>query len=188
MKTNNTVKPNPIFTHQGGAADKINNYLQLRRSVLSTMLWEDSFYEDGVSVSERIAALIPKVKPQLVSDLAIEARSSFNLRHIPLFICVEMVKHDSHRPFVADTIYHVIQRADEPGELLSLYWIKGKCPIANQVKKGLARSLTKFNEYSLRKYSGKDKTIKLRMFYSLLTQSPWIRSRRLFGRDLLIIS
>ena len=36
---------------------------ELERSVLNCLLWEDQFYEDGVAIAERIAALVPHVAP-----------------------------------------------------------------------------------------------------------------------------
>jgi hypothetical protein len=47
-----------------------------------------------------------------------------------------------------------------------------KNPISNQVKKGLARAFTKFDEYSLAKYSGKDKEWSLRDVLFLVHAKP----------------
>ena len=49
-------------THEGGPAKTITPELQLRRSVLACLLWEDQFYEDGVEIAGRIAELVPKVE------------------------------------------------------------------------------------------------------------------------------
>ncbi len=46
-------KPRPR-THEGGLARVITAEQALRRSVLSCMLWEDEFYEDGVGIAGRI--------------------------------------------------------------------------------------------------------------------------------------
>jgi len=49
MKTN--VRQTTSFvTHEGAPAKRINAELELRRSVMACMLWEDSFYEDGHSI------------------------------------------------------------------------------------------------------------------------------------------
>lgn len=161
MKLNKKVSPNPQFTSEGMPVAPISNFHALKRAVLTTFLWEDCHYEDGVSVVERIKSLIPKVQPDLVAGLAIRAREDFKLRHIPLLLVSEMAKYDTHKSLVAKTLYRVIQRPDELCELLSIYWANGKCPIANSIKKGLALAFTKFNEYSLAKYN-QDNQIKLR--------------------------
>lgn len=148
-------------THGGARASNINAEQELRRSVMSCMLWEDEFYESGVSISDRIRDLIPEVKPERVYSLAIEARERMKLRHVPLFIVREMARLDTHRSWVEDALYHVIQRPDELTEFLAIYWKDGKQPLSAQVKRGLAKAFTKFNEYSLAKYN-RNETIKLR--------------------------
>ncbi|MDY0198391.1 MAG: TROVE domain-containing protein [Tenuifilaceae bacterium] len=158
-------------THEGGIASRINNFEKLKRSVLSSMLWENSFYEDGMSVADRISSLIPNVKAEDVAKLAIDARSKYNLRHMPLFLAREMVKHKTHKHFVSDVLYNVIQRPDELAEFLAVYWKDGKQPIANQVKKGLGKAFTKFGEYQLAKYN-RDKEIKLRDVMFLCHPTP----------------
>lgn len=164
MKTN--IKPKsvkaPVYTHEGAVARKINAEYELRRSVLATFLGENQFYESGQSIEDRIASLVPQVKPEIVSQLAIEARNKFYLRHVPLLLVKEMLKHQKHKAFVALTLDSVIQRPDEIGEMLALYWKDGKCPIANQLKKGLANAFHRFNEFQLAKYDGNNATVKLR--------------------------
>jgi len=151
----------PIRTHEGGIAKHINAEQQLRRSVMACMLWEKSFYEDGMDVAERIQELVPKVAPDKVAAMAIEAREKMKLRHVPLLLVREMARHKSHRHLVGETLFRVIQRADEPAEFLSIYWKDGRQPLSAQVKKGLARAFQKFNAYQLAKYN-RDGAVKLR--------------------------
>ena len=47
-------------THEGAPARTISTELQLRRSVLACLLWENQFYENGVEIAGRIAELVPK--------------------------------------------------------------------------------------------------------------------------------
>src|SRR5262249_34416988 len=75
------------------------------------------------------------------------------LRHAPLLLVREMARLASHRQLVAETLYQVIQRADELAEFVALYWTEGKQPLSAQVKKGLASAFTKFDEYALAKYN-----------------------------------
>jgi hypothetical protein len=114
------------------------------------MLWEDSFYEEGHSIADRIVDLCSKVSAQELSTLAIEARNVMHLRHVPLLLCVELARKGGR--IVGDTLYEVIQRTDELTEFLSLYWRNGRRPLSAQVKQGLARAFHKFDEYSLGKY------------------------------------
>ena len=139
-------------THEGAPARNISVELQLRRSVLACLLWEDQFYEDGVEIAGRIAELVPKVAAEKVAALAIEAREAMKLRHAPLLLVREMARHKTHRALVSETLARVIQRADELAEFVAVYWKDGRAPLSGQVKKGLAAAFPKFDEYQLAKY------------------------------------
>src|SRR5256714_5843563 len=140
-------------THEGAPARHISDELQLRRSVLACMLWEDQFYEEGVAIAGRIRELVPKVEATRVAALAVEAREKMKLRHAPLLLVREMARHGTHRALVAETLQRVIQRADELAEFVAIYWKDGKAPLSAQVKKGLAGAFSKFDAYALAKYN-----------------------------------
>ena len=129
----------------------------LKRSVMSCLLWEDIAYEDGVSVSENIKNLIPQVSPEKVAEIAVKAKTEQKLRHIPLFIAREMARIDTHKHLVGTLLPKIITRADQITDFLALYWKDGKCPISKQVKIGLAKCFSKFNEYQFAKYNRQTK-------------------------------
>lgn len=165
------VPRKPIHTHEGGKAKHINSEMALRRSVMSCLLWEDQFYENGVAIADRIAALVPEVQPSTVASLAVEARNEMRLRHAPLLIAREMARYATHRRYVKDVLAEIIQRPDELAEFLAIYWKDGKAPIAAQVKKGLAEAFPKFDAYQLAKYN-RDGVIKLRDVLFLCHAAP----------------
>ncbi|SCM71622.1 TROVE domain-containing protein (fragment) [uncultured Pleomorphomonas sp.] len=113
-------------THEGAPAARMTPEQALRRSVMSCLLWEREFYEDGEDIAGRIERLCGEVPPFLVSNLAREARSS-GLRHVPLLLLCGLIKR-GNGALVAETIEQAIQRADELTELLAIYWRKGKTP------------------------------------------------------------
>jgi len=154
-------KPATKFTHEGAKAKHINAALELERSVMACMLWERTFYESGENIVDRIQKLVPKVAPTKVAELAIKARYDMKLRHVPLLLVSIMVKLPAYRPYVADTLFKIINRPDEMAEFLAMYWKDGKCPVANSVKKGLAACFLKFNEYQFAKWN-RPNAIKLR--------------------------
>lgn len=149
---------NTMRTHEGAPAAMITPELALRRSVCSCLLWEDSFYESGQDIAARIQSLATQVSPKTLADLAYDARSTFNLRHVPLLLCSVLAKTGSGSRLVSDTIYETIQRADELTEFLAVYAkVNGKPvnkirPLSAQVKKGLARAYAKFDQHQLAKY------------------------------------
>src|SRR5499427_9293062 len=160
-----------LRTHEGAPARHLSNELQLRRSVLACLLWENQFYEDGIEVAGRIAELVPKVAPGKVAALALEAREQMKLRHAPLLLVREMARHKTHRAQVSETLASVIQRADELAEFVAIYWKDGRVPLSGQVKKGLAAAFPQFDEYQLAKYD-RGGPIKLRDVLFLCHAKP----------------
>lgn len=144
-------------THEGGPAVTGNALAQLRRSVLSCLLWESEFYEDGQTIATRISDLANKVTLEELASLCVEARSSYHLRHVPLLLLTTLIERGRGNPLVARTIATTVQRADELTELLALYWRNGKRPLATQLKRGLAEAFTKFDTYQLGKYDRANK-------------------------------
>src|SRR5260370_6614409 len=152
----------PQYTQEGApAALHISVEQQLRRSVLSCLLWEREFYEDGRSFADRIVAIAEQAPPAMVAALAVEARDKFNLRHAPLLLIAVLAKTGAGTRLVSDTIECTIRRADELSEFVAIYWRNGKTPLAAQVKKGLAAAFKKFDAYQLAKYD-RENVIRLR--------------------------
>lgn len=146
-------------THEGAPAKHINAGLQLRRTVMACLLWEDAFYESGESIADRIIGGVANTPIDVVHHIAVEARNQFKLRHVPLLLARELARRPNNKLSVL--LPKIIQRADELAEFMAIYWKDGKTPIAAQVKKGLAKAFPKFNAYSLAKYN-RDGKVKLR--------------------------
>ena len=181
MQTNKRSR-NLLRTHEGAMAHPANASQQLRRSVMSCLLWEKEFYEDGASIADRIDARARDVSMQELANLAVEARTQGNLRHVPLLLLLVLIERGRGHKLVSDTIYKTIQRADELTELLALYFKDGKRPLAKQLKLGLARAFTKFNEYQLAKYNRK-KAVKLVDVLRLVRPKPQDEEQaKLWGR------
>lgn len=139
------------WTHEGTPAFAgLGPEASLARSVMSCMLWEDEFYEDGESIAARIARLAAQVDAEDLAKLAIMARDEYRLRHVPLWLLVQLARKGGR--IVSETIEKIVRRAEEPGELIALYWKDGKKPLPKQMKLGLAAALRKFDAYQLAKY------------------------------------
>lgn len=167
------------FTGEGARAKRFTPEMELKRALMNCLLWEDQFYEDGVAIADRIKALVPKVAPERVAALAIEAREQMKLRHAPLLVVREMARHEKHRALVADTLERVIQRPDEMTELLAIYWAdmlgpqqqRKRQPVSAQIKKGLARAVTKFDAYQLAKWD-RDGAVRIKDVLFLVHAKP----------------
>lgn len=159
-------KVETIKTHEGGNAKTINNVQQLRRSVMSCMLWEKSFYEDGESIADRIKNLCQAVDNKTVKSLAIEAKYDMGIRHTPLWMAVSAGIYDK------EFIKKIIRRPDDMMELLSMYWLNGRKSIPKQMKLAFIDKLNELDHYQLSKYKGGSKAVKLRDIIRLVHPKP----------------
>lgn len=172
------VKPtyNEI-THEGAPARPMNPMQALRRSVMSCLLWEREFYEDGEEIGQRIARLAAEIAPSDLAALAVEVRREGKLRHVPLLLLSVLAERGKGAP-VAAAIEQTIGRADELAELLAVHAARNKVSpaamkrtISAQMKRGLAAALGKFDEYQLAKYD-RDGAIKIRDVIRLVHPKP----------------
>lgn len=173
MKKNKKPMAKKGLTH-GGATVVVTEDAEklLRRTIMSCLLWENEFYEDGESIAARIRMYALSVKPERLAALAVEAREA-GLRHVPLLLTVVLAKTGAAIPgLVSGTVFNVVRRADELSELVKLYWIENKDkPLSGQLKKGLAKAFTKFDEYRLAKYD-RASEVRLRDVMRLVHPTP----------------
>lgn len=162
-------------THGGAPAVRTSKLESLERSVMACLLWEDTFYEDGISIADRITTGVANASLTEAADIAIAAREQQHLRHVPLLVVREMARRggqrDSH--IIGETLTRVIQRPDELTEFLAIYWKDNPdAPLSSQVKKGLAGAFDKFDEYQLAKYNRTGKAVTLRDVMFLTHPKP----------------
>lgn len=157
------------ITYENAIASNISYEEQLRRTVMAAILWEDNFYEDGITVSNRIKDLIGKVDKETALNILFEAKFENKLRHIPLFMIVHMLKYNY---ICSEDIVKVITRADDILELLSLYINENGRKLNNQLKKALSKALNKFDEYHFSKYTRKSNKIKFGDVIKLVHPKP----------------
>ena len=144
--------------------------LELRRTVACCLLWEDSFYEGGETTAARIQRLVPLCPYDFVAAVAVEARTVHQLRHVPLLLLRELLRHPTgpgpvtHSSPVKDLIPQICTRADQLAELVQMYWATndGKKTLPAQLKKGLAAAFARFDAYALAKNDHQSAEVKLR--------------------------
>jgi len=168
-----------LKTHESAPAKNISIENQLRRTLMSCLLWEKSFYESGEDVTARIMRLADQCNVETLCSLAVEARTVFKLRHAPLLILLVLIKKGGNK--VAQAIEDTINRPDEITELVALYWMEGKRPLSKQMKIGLGKAFLKFNEYQLAKWN-RPGDIKLRDVMFLTHAKPTKDKEDLFKR------
>lgn len=167
MATINKRVRHTEVTHEGAPAAFITPIQQLRRSVMSCLLWEDGFYEDGKTIAERICDLVRQCKVEEVAKLAIEAKRDMRLRHVPLLLARELCRTKEGRKAMSSVIPEVVTRPDDITEILAMYFAQKKThrepsKLPNQLRKYLGQSFEKFDEYKLAKWNGGSKAVSLK--------------------------
>lgn len=157
--------------YMGGVAFKQKPKTELAHAVLTTFV-ESSYYEDENKRTARIAALIKeiaKTDPVFVAKLAIYARDKFNMRsafHVAVGELAKVYRGDN---LVSRLIEKGTIRVDD---LIEIVAYVGKKPIPNQVKKGVAAALNKFDAYQLAKYRREGHKFSLVDLFNLVHPKP----------------
>lgn len=173
MRMNQVQRPAPrdAQTHEGAPVYQSSAINELKRAVFSCMLWEDNFYESGESIATRIHNLVPRVHPNEVRDIAICARTTMNLRHVPLLLACTMFRFGQSRTGY-EILKSCIQRPDELTETLAIWRAIGEKKLPNQMRKGLKEAFENFTAFQLAKYTQKNRDFTLRDVMFLTHPNP----------------
>lgn len=176
-KTNKTTKGSRVaITHEGGRGISPTAQKELRKLLSTLMLFENTFYEDKDALAARVGEACKGVSMGFLISEILRSKNEMHLRHAPLFAAVFLTKLHRGSP-VGDCITEIIQRVDDITEIVSLYWkINGaNAPLSKQMKRGIANSFEKFDEYQFAKYN-RDTEVKLRDVIFLVHPEPSLSS------------
>ena len=170
-KFNNTatIKTTNISGH---AAYSMKDKAKLITQVLTSFFNEAKFYSPDDR--DMIATLkkVIKADPAFVSKLAVFARREFNMRSVAHVLTGYLAHEVEGKPFVKDTIRGICLRGDDATELMAFYLNTFGRPIPNSVRKGINAVFTGFDEYTLAKYKGDGKAVKMRDLVQLCHPAP----------------
>ena len=190
MKFNSRTQTGTTKTtnYEGGLAFKVDPVTELYLRVATCLVNEPKFYGDASADLERIVELVGvvgKKDPEFVLQLASYARNVLHLRSIPIVLLAESSANENTRPFVRQYTSEIIQRADEPAELIS--YIKSKIGnigdidkntmLPNSIRKGLNLAIRKFKTYHFSKYAGKNNEVSMRDVLRLVHPKPVSREQ-----------
>lgn len=168
-KFNTIVNEEPkVLNYEGAEAFRLSPEMELYTAVVTSSL-SNKFYETAAKEIDRMSELVSKCDHKFVAQLAVYARTTMNMRSIPLFLIVELAKIHNGDNLVSKTIDKVVLRADEIMELLICYqWrnkqegIKKLARLSHQVQVGLQHAFNRFDEYQFAKYDRSNMEVKLR--------------------------
>ena len=180
----------------GGQGFKMTPEMELYACTCASILTPQFYTPNTNNQINKIKTLIRKCDPVFVAQLAVYARTRMNLRTIPMVLTVELAKCHKGDNLLRRLAGKVISRADEITELLS-YYVKANSlepkfveskgghnvekkvyKLSNQLRKGIADSFFKFDEYQFAKYNRAGE-IKLRDALFLTHPKPRTEAQKL---------
>lgn len=154
--------PRPVadaVTGNGAPGFSRSDKLELILLGVSNVVSQDTFYESARIRDERFAKLVRKLTvadPEWVRSFARWLRQEANMRSASIVVAAEYVAAGG--TFGRSVVDSVLQRADEPGEMLA-YWrgVHGR-NIPMPVKRGVADAVVRlYNERNFLRYDGSGK-------------------------------
>lgn len=169
FNSTNTIK---TTNKSGHVAYKMEDKEKLVTQVLTSFLGEPKFYGDNSNELAKTAEIVVKNEPKFVANLARYARKELHFRSVSHFLTALIANCVESKPYIKEVVADVVERPDDITEILSCYLkVFGK-PIPNGLKKALAESLCKFNEYLISKYNGGNKELKFKDVLRLIHPKP----------------
>ena len=168
----NTTPTNKTVNKDGHAAYKMRDKEKLVTQVLTSFFNEDKFYGDNSAEMQDAIRSVIATDPQFVANLAVFARREFNMRSVSHVLTAYLAHEVKGKPYVRKVVKAVTLRGDDVTEIMSCYLSMFGKPITNSLKKGIADAMQGFDEYTLAKYKGDDKSVKMRDLLCLCRPTP----------------
>ncbi len=148
---------------------KMTPEMELYSMVCTSILTPTYYVKNTDTQLDRLKTLIKQVNPHFVAQIAVYAREKMYLRTIPMVLTAELAKIHNGDDLIRRLTKRIIQRADEITGMLDTYvkankrigvTTDGSTPkvlnkLSNQLRKGIADSFMKFDEYQFAKYNRK---------------------------------
>ena len=169
FNTTNTIR---TTNKDGHVAYKMRDKELLVTQVLTSFFNEKKFYGDNTEEMKAAIKRVIKQDPQFVSNLAVFARREFNMRSVSHVLTAYLAHEEVGKPYVRSTIRGITLRGDDVTELMAFYLAEFGKPIPNSLKKGINDVLVGFDEYTMAKYKGDGKAVKMRDLLCLCRPKP----------------
>lgn len=163
-KFNNIIvrKNKLTINNEGHIAYKMKLKELVVVEALSSFFGELKFYNDNTNdIIQNVRKMI-EIEPDFIANLAIYSRCVMNLRSISHMLVAELAHSNNGKKYVREVTKEIVTRPDDMTEILSYYINTFGKPIPNSLKKGIADSFIRFDEYSLAKYNSAYSQLKLK--------------------------
>ena len=175
FNTTNTMK---TVNKCGAPAYSMDSKAKLVTHVLTSFFNENKFYGDNSAEMQETIKEVIKQDAEFVSKLAVYARRVFNMRSVSHVLTAYLAHEPKGKQYVRETVRGVSLRGDDVTEIMSFYLATFGKPVPNSLKKGINDVLVGddithgFNEYTLAKYKGEGKAVKMRDLLCLCRPTP----------------
>lgn len=172
------VSTGPAITHEGAVGAARNAKSELFLLAVANMVGEQTFYETAGDRDTRYTELVHAVAvadPDWMRGFLGWLRSGANMRSASLVGAAEAVRAmlAAKLPGGRQLIASVLQRADEPGEMLAYWTSRHGRAIPKPVKRGVADAVGQlYTEYNLLKYDTDSKGFRFADVIDLVHPTP----------------
>ena len=166
-------RPNDLTTNREGLpAYAMADREKLVTQVLTSFFNEKKFYGDNSAEMELTIRRVIAQDPDFVSRLAVYARREFNMRSVAHVLAAYLAHEPAGKPFARRTIGGITLRGDDVTELMAFYLSAFGKPIPNALRKGICDVFARFDEYTLAKYRGAGKAVRMKDLLMLCHPAP----------------
>ena len=169
FNTTNTIK---TVNRCGAPAYSMDAKSKLVTQVLCSFFDEEQFYGKNTEDMTQTIKRVIVDEPQFVYNLAVFARRVFNMRSVSHVLTAYLAHEASGKPYVRRTIEGITFRGDDLTEVMAFYLSAFGKPIPNSLRRAIADKLVTFDEYTLAKYKGDNKAVKMRDLICLCRPKP----------------
>lgn len=156
----------------GHSAYSMTAKSKLVTQVLTSFFNENKFYGDNSAEMQETIKSVIATDPKFVANLAVFARREFNMRSVSHILIAYLSHEVNGKPYARKAINAVCVRGDDATEIMACYLELFGKPIPNALKKGIADAMQRFDEYTLAKYKGNGKSVKMRDLLCLCRPTP----------------
>ena len=157
---------------EGFPAYAMEDKSRLVTQVLTSFFNEQKFYGDNSAEMEKTIRRVIEQDADFVSRLAVFARREFNMRSVSHVLAAYLANEPKGKPYARRTVDGIVLRGDDVTEVLAFYLNTFGKPIPNSLRKGINDAFSKFDEYTLAKYKGTRRSIKMRDVLLLCHPTP----------------
>lgn len=172
MSKFNETQTNKTVNKSGHSAYKMKDREKLVTQVMTSFFNEKKFYGDNTADMQNTIRSVIKSDPQFVANLAVFARREFNMRSVSHALIAHLAHEIEGKPYVRKAVKAVTLRGDDVTEIMACYLSMFGKPIPNALKKGISDAMQGFDEYTLAKYKGNGKEVKMRDLLCLCRPTP----------------